>query len=220
MRIDEKSQGFDALMEQYLPRVRRYAFRLMDNPEDAEDLIQDTCIAAFRNFEGFRGDSRFSTWLFQIERNLGINKLKARKPTSSLDNWDPKNDSEEGNSYLDSLHSRDSDLSQKLEKELQQINIIRVLGNVPGIYGEATWLRDVERLSYQEVAKFFGIPINTVKSHILRGRATARRKLQAENIMYTHQTSDLEEIIASMRNRLRHRLESKATGIVLEPGNG
>ena len=79
MRIDEKSQGFDALMEQYLPRVRRYAFRLMDNPEDAEDLIQDTCIAAFRNFEGFRGDSRFSTWLFQIERNLGINKLKARK---------------------------------------------------------------------------------------------------------------------------------------------
>jgi len=217
MERDEKSQGFDKLMADHEVRVRRFAFHLMGNQEEAEDLIQDTWIAAFRNFNRFRGDCRFSTWLFQIEKNLGINKIKARKPTSSLDNWNPKNDSEEGNSYLDSLHSRDSDPSQKLEKELQHINIIRVIGNVPGIYGEAAWLRDVEGISYEGVAEFFGIPINTAKSHIRRGRTEARRKLQAENIMYTHQTSDLADIITNMQNRLRLRLEGKTVEIVLEP---
>lgn len=143
--------------ERALPRraVRRW---LVDEAA-VDDVAQDTLVAVATSIASFRGDARFTTWVHQIARNRAVDHLRRRKATEPL----------QGDEMGDA--ARISSVIASRESARQMV------ARLPEAYRDAVLLRDVERLPYAEVADRLGRNLNTVKSHVARGRALLARML-------------------------------------------
>ena len=133
--------------------ARRAVRRFLLDEAAVDDVTQDTLITVARSVTSFRGDAKFTTWLHQVARNRSVDHLRRARATEALD------EQEEGpaarmSSLVASRHA------------VQQL-----LSELPDRYRDAVLLRDVERLPYAEVATRLGRNVNTVKSHVARGRA-------------------------------------------------
>ncbi len=128
---------------------------------------------AYEKLSTFRGESKFSTWLFRIVQNLYL--MRRRKeisyPLDSLEHIDTTPSS------LIDYHSPEH---QILEKETKQ-NLLNILSRLPEIYQKPIFLYYFEELSYQEISKKLNLKINTLKSHILRGKEILKRWIYHEN---------------------------------------
>jgi len=166
------AEALETLLEQHEPRVYRFARRLCRHHEDAEDVLQESLLAAARGLSGFRGASSLSTWLFSIARSYCIKKRRRSRfaPTEvSLDVGeadrvqeppDPAPGPEE------TLHAK------RLETALE--------GAIAGLdrkYREVFVLRDVEGLTASEVATVTGLSVAAIKSRLHRARARVREEL-------------------------------------------
>lgn len=124
---------------------------------DVDDVEQATLIAVARSLHRFRGDSRFTTWLYRLARNTAIGELRRRKPTADLD--DP------------GLRPAPGQSLRRMSSVVAEGHMIEsLIAELPEAFRTTVHLRDVERLSYQEIADREGISINTVKSRLSRGR--------------------------------------------------
>ena len=159
--------AFEKLVTEYEKAVYAIAQRMTGNAEDAADMTQETFIKAYNSLSSFRGDSKFSVWLYRIANNVCLDFLrsKSRRPTVSLSTED--DDGEE--TQLDIADESQSP-ELLLESSLTRDAVRRGLDALPPDYKQILLLREIQGLSYEEIAAALGIESGTVKSRIFRAR--------------------------------------------------
>lgn len=163
----KEAERFEALAAGEERRVYAACYHMMGNREDALDCAQETMLRAYRAFSAFRGEAQFSTWITRIAMNVCTDALRKRRDAVSLDalreeqGFDPKDQGLEVYAQLE-------------EKERKRL-LKEALSLLPAEMRRMIVLRDVQGLSYDEVAKILDMPLGTVKSRISR----AREKLAA-----------------------------------------
>ncbi len=161
------AQAFEPLVHAYEKTVYNLALRSLGNPQDAEDLTQEAFLKAYRSLPSFRGDSKFSVWLYRIVSNLCLDQLRARKrrPTQSL-----SVENEEGET--DELEIPDEHFSPEklLDRKLTRESVQRGLASLPDESRQILLLRELQGLSYEEIGQTLGLEPGTVKSRIFRAR--------------------------------------------------
>ncbi|MDQ3907084.1 MAG: sigma-70 family RNA polymerase sigma factor [Acidobacteriota bacterium] len=172
--------AFNRLVEDRTSDVYALLYRLTEDAEEARDLTQETFLQAFRSIAHFRGDADLRTWLYRIAVNQARNRWRwwrrrRRAVTFSLD--EPARDTEQPLAWrLADEHSRDPE-RETLAHEREEM-IVGALQTLARPYREAVVLRDIEGLSYEEVAAALDISVGTVKSRLSRGRTELRRRLE------------------------------------------
>ncbi|MCR4316414.1 MAG: sigma-70 family RNA polymerase sigma factor [Planctomycetes bacterium] len=172
-RKGERS-SFGKLVDIYQDRIFRLIYRMTSHAEDARDLTQDTFIKAYKGLASYKGDSKFSTWLYRIAVNTTISHLRkaiSRMPARSL----VVSDGESGPVELED-HSSETPLSI-IERDETGRAIQTAIGSLAEDYRAAIVLRDVEGLSYDEIATLLNVPVGTVRSRIHRARLALKDKL-------------------------------------------
>ena len=166
------TDAFEALVTAYQKQVYNLALRTVGNEEDAADMTQEAFLRAYRSLGSFRGDSKFSVWLYRIVSNVCLDFLrsKSRKPTLSLSMED--DDGEE--TQLDIADESQSP-ELLLERSLTRDAVRRGLDALPPDYRQILLLREIQGLSYDEISLALDLEVGTVKSRIFR----ARKKLCA-----------------------------------------
>lgn len=153
------------------------ALRMTRNPQDAEDLVQETYLRAYRGFEGFREGTNLRAWIYRILTNTFINsyRKKQREPvTVSV------SDEDTPDWYLyDRIGSSVAEPSAESEvlEQIPDEDVQRALEDLPEVFRMAVLLADVEGFSYKEMAEILDIPIGTVMSRLHRGRKALQRAL-------------------------------------------
>jgi RNA polymerase sigma-70 factor (ECF subfamily) len=168
--------AFETLVGRHERRVYRMAWRLTGNQADAQDVLQDAFLAVYRGLASFRGESRFSTWLYRIATNAALMQRRARqrRPTESLEAFLPRFDDngqhEPDAAALGMVRRADEILDGKLLADKARAALERL----PDLYREAFVLRDLEELDTAEVAQLLGIDPGTVRQRVHRARLMLR----------------------------------------------
>ena len=170
-------RAFDLLVVKYQRKLARLLSQLIRDPVEVEDIAQETFIKAYRALPSFRGDSAFYTWLYRIGINTAKNFLvsQGRKvPTieGNFDNEDAEN-FEEAAKYKE-VSTPESELMSK--QVAQTVN--KTLDSLPEELRTAIVLREIEGLSYEDIASMMGCPIGTVRSRVFRAREAIAEKLR------------------------------------------
>ena len=169
-------RAFELLVEKYQRKLARLVSRLVRDPAEAEDVTQEAFVKAYRALPSFRGDSAFYTWLYRIGINTAKNYLVAsgrRAPTST------EVDAEEAEGYesADQLRDINTPESLLLSKEIAT-TVNRAIESLPEELRSAIQLRELEGMSYEEIAKLMDCPIGTVRSRIFRAREAIAERLK------------------------------------------
>jgi RNA polymerase sigma-70 factor, ECF subfamily len=171
--------AFDELVSHFERPVYSICFRLLGDAEDARDAAQETFLKIYRGLHHFRGDSGLKTWIYRIAINQAMNqqrwwKRRRRDQTVSLEL--SRNDSEItiGHS-IEGTNASPEDVAIENERER---GLMKTLSEMKTEYRVALMLREIEELSYEEIAETLEISIGTVKSRIARGREELRRRLK------------------------------------------
>ncbi|NMB82186.1 MAG: sigma-70 family RNA polymerase sigma factor [Ignavibacteria bacterium] len=161
----------------HLNALQSYALKLTNDPEEADDLVQDTMLKAFRFFDKFEKGTNCKAWLFQIMKNSFINNYrKSSKEPDKVDYEDVQNFYENIKSDdVKSSHFEDDAFNDILDDE-----IVSALSTLPDDFRTIVFLSDIEGYSYEEIADFLDCPIGTVRSRLHR----ARKMLYA--LLYTY----------------------------------
>lgn len=167
------ARALEAILAEQAPRIGRYAMRMCRNRSDAEEVVQETLIAAARTLPNFRGDAAISTWMYTIARSFCI---KQRRRGRSVRRADQSFDDPQASASLtqsDETHRPDRELG---ERELGDA-VESAIGELAPMYREVLILRDVEGLSAAEVAETLGLGVDAVKSRLHRARVAVRDRL-------------------------------------------
>ena len=159
--------AFEALVSAYEKNVYNLALRMMGNAQDAEDMAQEAFLKAYNSLPGFRGDSKFSVWLYRIVSNVCLDQLrkKSKRPTVSLSMED-----EDGEETQLDLPDTAQSPEEMLEKKLTREAVRRGLAQLPEDARQILLLREIQGLSYEEIGEALGLEPGTVKSRIFRAR--------------------------------------------------
>ncbi len=178
---NSRRKEFEEVAMEHVNSLYSTALRLVFNKEEAEDLVQETYLKAYRFFDTFQKGTNIKAWLYKILRNTFINKYRKAVNTPNEVLYE---DIESVNSNLAYEQDRDaSELTDTLEDKysdlgnLMEDDVKQALDGLPVEYREAILLSDVEGLSYQEIAEIAGVPIGTIKSRLNRGRKLLQKKL-------------------------------------------
>jgi RNA polymerase sigma-70 factor (ECF subfamily) len=169
-------RAFELLVEKYQRKLARLLSRLVRDPGEVEDVTQEAFVKAYRALPSFRGDSAFYTWLYRIGINTAKNYLVAtgrRTPTLT------EVDAEAAESYEDGEQLRDinTPVSLLLTKEIGT-TVNAAIESLPEELRSAIQLRELEGMSYEEIAKLMDCPIGTVRSRIFRAREAIAERLK------------------------------------------
>lgn len=164
--VDDET--FSSIVEQYTNYAYNIAYRMMNNPADADDVVQDAFLSAYRARDRFRGDAQVTTWLYRIVVNAALQKIrKERKPQRmaaanvedvEIVDWSPGPESQTLN----------DELREKLEEAIAEL---------PEDLRTAVVLRDVQQLTTEEAASTVGISVPAFKARLHRGRVILREQL-------------------------------------------
>ncbi|HSD44183.1 MAG TPA: RNA polymerase sigma factor RpoE [Burkholderiales bacterium] len=169
-------QAFDLLVTKYQRKLGRLLSRFIRDPAEVEDVAQEAFIKAYRALPSFRGESAFYTWLYRIGINTAKNYLVAmgrRAPTVT------EFDSDEAESFEDGEHLRDINTPESvlMSKEIGA-TVNAAMDDLPDDLRTAITLREIEGLSYEEIASIMNCPIGTVRSRIFRAREAIAARLR------------------------------------------
>ena len=161
------ANAFETLVLEYEKNVYTIALRMTGNSEDAADMTQEAFIKAYNSLQSFRGDSKFSVWLYRIVSNVCLDFLRSknRRPTVSLSVED--DDGED--TQLDVADESQSP-ELLLDRKLTRDSVRRGLDSLPPDYRQILLLREIQGLSYDEIAQALSLEVGTVKSRIFRAR--------------------------------------------------
>jgi RNA polymerase sigma-70 factor (ECF subfamily) len=169
--------AFDQLVAKYQRRLMRLLARLLNDPAEAEDVVQETFIKAYRALRHFRGDAAFYTWLYRIGINTAKNALLVRKRNASVSPAEPSVIRPEGGPDDERLRDISTPESMLASKQIAQ-TVNAAMDALPIDLRTAIALREIEGLSYEEISQIMGCPIGTVRSRIFRAREAIARKLR------------------------------------------
>ncbi len=169
---------FSELTMDYMPALYAAAMRMTRNPSDAEDLVQETYLRAYRGFEGFREGTNLKAWLYRILTNTFINSYRAKKRRPDQVDLD---DVEDFYLYrrmggLESVNAARTPETEVLDA-LPDTEVKEALEALPEQFRMAVILADIEGFSYKEIAEILDVPIGTVMSRIHRGRKQLQKRL-------------------------------------------
>jgi len=169
-------QAFGLLVEKYQRKLLRLLSRMVRDPDEVEDIAQETFIKAYRALPQFRGDAAFYTWLYRIGVNTAKNYLASRHrtmPTLSEQALDEDDEPDERLVAKD-IGTPESEL---LSKQMV-IAVNEAVDALPEELRQAITLREMEGMSYEEIAEAMDCPIGTVRSRIFRAREAIAAKLR------------------------------------------
>ena len=171
----ELKERFERDVLPLLPNLYSAALRLTRNPTDAEDLVQEAYLRAYRGFAGFQEGTNLRAWMYRILTNTFINsyRKKQRQPQTVSDE-----DIEDWYLY-DRLGESAAEASAEASvlERIPDEDVQRALEALPEQFRMAVWLADVEGFSYKEIAEILDIPIGTVMSRLHRGRKSLQKAL-------------------------------------------
>jgi len=171
--------AFEELVAHFERPVFALCFRLLGDAEEARDAAQETFLKIYRGLSGFRGEAGLKTWIYRIAINQAMNqkrwwRRRHRDETISLDITRGQSEATLGSM----LPGRGSSPEAEAISSEREHSIMRALGEIKEEYRIALMLREIEELSYEEIAETLSISIGTVKSRIARGREELRRRVK------------------------------------------
>ena len=175
--------AFEQLVERHSDRAYQLAYSILQNRQDAEEVVQDAFLRIYRSLGNFRGDAQFTTWMYRIVVNLCNNKFRWNKVrginrTISIDAPLPN---AEGDEILRlELPSSEAPPDEQLAFAELRERVEKAMAQLPESYRTAVLLRNVQQLDYEEIAKILDCAVGTVKSRINRGRELLRQALKVE----------------------------------------
>jgi len=167
--------AFDVLVLRYQQKVLKLVLRYIRDPMEAEDVVQEAFIKAFRAIGSFRGDSAFYTWIYRIAINTAKNALVSskRRPVSyDIDVQDPEQGDLEAR-----LTDGETPEQLAMTEEIRQ-TVNHAMADLPEDLRTAIVLREIDGLSYEEIAESMDCPVGTVRSRIFRAREAIDRRLR------------------------------------------
>ncbi len=175
-------EAFESLVVRYSSKVFGLCFSLLGNHADAEDASQEAFLKAFRAIATYRDQASFSTWLYRITRNACIDlvRQRSRRPTVSIDAEIEEEDGAVGIQVVDDAPLQDETAASNWSAE----KVRAAIGTLPEGFRTVILLRDIEGLSYQEVARVLGVREGTVKSRLARARAALLKVLKRMEPLY------------------------------------
>lgn len=166
--------AFELLVSKYQRKLARLVARLVRDPSEVEDVTQEAFIKAYRALPNFRGDAAFYTWLYRIGVNTAKNYLmnQGRRVSASVDVEDAEH--YEGNDLVADVNTPEAEL---LSREIAE-TVNASMEALPEELRTAIRLREIEGLSYEDIASLMGCPIGTVRSRIFRAREAIAQQLK------------------------------------------
>ncbi|MEX0778640.1 MAG: sigma-70 family RNA polymerase sigma factor [Balneolales bacterium] len=162
-----KQKEFETEMMPYLDAMYSFALRLTSDPDDAEDLVQESIVKAFRFFNSYEQGTNAKAWLFRILKNSFINDFrKQSKQPYKVD----YNDIAPYYENVRSEQSNSTDLQSTMFREMLDDDMTDALAKLPEDFRIVVLLSDIEEFSYEEIANMLDVPIGTVRSRLHRGR--------------------------------------------------
>lgn len=170
-----KVEAFEELVRRYERKVYNIVYRLVGNPEDASEVLQDTFLRAYRFIEKFRFKSSFYTWLYRIATNTSLTRLRSRKTPKMVSLDEPTGD--DRTLAIEIPDYRYSPERMHERREMREA-LQAAVDSLPPDYRSVVVLRDLEGLSNEEVSKVLSISLSAVKSRLHRARLELRSKLE------------------------------------------
>ena len=171
-----EKRAFELLVERYQGRLARLVARMVRDPAEVEDVVQDAFIKAYRALHGFRGESAFYTWLYRIAVNTAKNALESsgrRAEGRGAVEADEAEDVVEN----EQLHDLNTPESLLLSSEIGR-TVQSAIRDLPEELREAIQLREIDGLSYEDISRIMDCPLGTVRSRIFRAREAIAEKLR------------------------------------------
>ena len=173
--------ALEALFARHSGALYQSALKLLGNPEDAEDALQEGMLSAFKNLRRFEGRSKFSSWLTRIVINAALMRLRSQRAHRTVSADEPLGEAE--STLAEQLADPAPDPERLYaRKELRRL-LDRNLTELPPDMRTAVLLRDIEGLSTQEAAEALGVPENTLKSRLHRARLQLAEQIQSEAML-------------------------------------
>ncbi|MCC5811961.1 MAG: RNA polymerase sigma factor RpoE [Ectothiorhodospiraceae bacterium] len=167
--------AFDLLVRKYQHKLIKMISRYVNDPSEAQDVAQETFIKAYRALPNFRGDSSFYTWIYRIGANTAKNYLVAqgrRPPGSDIDAQDAEQ-------YVGDSSLRETDTPEGLvHRDEVERTVFDAIESLPDDLRTAITLRELDGLSYEEIAQAMECPVGTVRSRIFRAREAIEKRLR------------------------------------------
>jgi RNA polymerase sigma-70 factor, ECF subfamily len=154
--------AFALLVQRHQRYVFNLVFRMLGQYEEANEVTQETFLAAWQGLPGFRGDARFSTWLYRIAYNCALKQLEQRKRDHALQ-----------------LAIQVECVGAEIEAHDRQTMVREHLSNLPAKYQIVLVLRHLQEMTYEEMAEILTMPIGTIKTHLFRARNLLKERLEA-----------------------------------------
>lgn len=162
--------AFSLLVQRYQRRVFNLAFRMLQDYEEASETTQEAFLAAWQGLPSFRGEARFSTWLYRIAYNCALKQLELRKRDKALQQaLQADAELEDENDPQQSTHLEMLDKQELLQEHLSQL---------PTKYRIVLVLRHLQDMTYEEMADVLTMPVGTIKTHLFRARHLLKERLQ------------------------------------------
>jgi RNA polymerase sigma-70 factor (ECF subfamily) len=169
------SQAFGELVSHYERKIYRLAKHITQNDEDAEDVLQETFMKSYEHLDGFKGDSKFYTWIVRIAVNESLMKLRKRRGDKTVPLDEPIDTGEE--TVQREIAVWEDNPEQKYSQTEMRVILDTAVESLKPDFRTVFVLRDIEELSTEETADTLGISIPAVKSRLLRARLALREKL-------------------------------------------
>ncbi|GAC1448248.1 MAG: RNA polymerase sigma factor RpoE [Ktedonobacteraceae bacterium] len=160
--------AFAVLVQRHQRRVFNLVFRMLQQYEEANEVTQDAFFSAWQGLPSFRGDARFSTWLYRIAYNCALKQLEQRKRDNALQ-------------VAIQAESVDNDerIDVEIEAHDRQAIVREHLLTLPAKYRVVLILRHLQEMTYEEMAEILTMPIGTIKTHLFRARNLLKERLEA-----------------------------------------
>lgn len=164
-QLNNTVKAYELLVQRYKNPLFNFIFKYLNDYEGTEDVVQETMIKVYINKDSYKTIAKFSTWIYTIASNLAITELKKRKRRNQI-SINSYGENDETMELPGTNHSPEEITDSGIKSKI----IMEALQKLPEVYREVVILRDIQELSYEEIAEIKQISVGTVKSRINRGR--------------------------------------------------
>jgi RNA polymerase sigma-70 factor (ECF subfamily) len=169
---------FDILVDRFKVRLYNYLFRMVQDPDEAEEIAQETFVKAYIHADKYKTIAKFSTWLYTIGTNLVRNRIRSKKRAPQLLSlWSRGWDGDSDEKQIDIVDPSRTPDELSNDSELSEM-INRAIAKIPEKYRTSFVLREINQLSYEEIAAATGLKLGTVRSRINRARNYFRKLVE------------------------------------------